>query len=75
MTFLAQGCDARELAGKLKLARLAVRQRTQQLRAPLKAFFGGALMADVCMLPQWFNDFGVVKEHLACRSERSWQTH
>ena len=75
LAFMAEGCEAREIAGKLKLTRLAVRQRTDQLRLALKAFFGDGLLVDVCRSPQWFNDLRAVKEHLACRSERSWQTH
>ena len=75
LSFIAEGRELNEIASKLKLTRLAVRQRTEQLRAPLRAFFGDALMADVCRSPQWFNDLRAVKEQLACRSERSWQTH
>ena len=63
------------MAGKLKLTRLAVRQRTEQLRTALKSFFVTGVLADVCRLPQWFNDLRAVKEHLAWRGERNWQTH
>ena len=54
---------------------LAARRRTQQLREPLKAFFGEGLMADVCRSPQWYDDVRAVREQLACRCERSWHTH
>ena len=75
LTLIAEGLAGKEIATKLKLTRLAVRRRTQQLRAPLKAFFGEGLMADVCRSPQWYDDLRAVKEQLACRCERSWQTH
>ena len=64
-----------EIAGRLKLTGLAVRRRTDQLRTALKSFFGDSVIAEVCRTPQWFNDLRAVKEHLACRGERSWQTH
>ena len=75
LAFMAEGCEATEIAGKLKLSRLAVRQRTDQLRQALKAFFGKTVLAEACRQPHWLNDLRAVKEHFACRSERSWQTH
>jgi hypothetical protein len=75
LTFIAQGCETPEISRKLKLTRLAVRERTDQLRTDLKSFFGLAVIADVCRSPQWFNDLRAVREHLACRGERSWLTH
>ncbi len=71
---MAEGQSASEIAGRLKLTRPAVRQRTNQLRTALKSFFGPAVIAEVCRAPQWFNDLRAVKEHLACRGERNWQT-
>ncbi len=75
LTCMIEGCETPEISRKLKLTRLAVRRRTQQLRAPLRAFFGEALLADVCRSPQWFNDLRAVREHLACRGQRNWLTH
>jgi len=72
---MAQGCETHEIASKLKLTRLAVRERTNQIGQALKAFFGDALLVDVCRSPQWLHDLRAVKEDLACRRERSWQTH
>jgi hypothetical protein len=71
---MAEGCETPEISRKLKLTRLAVRERTDQLRTDLKSFFGEAVIADVCRAPQWFNDLRAVREHLACRGERNWQT-
>jgi len=64
-----------EIAGKLKLTRLAVRRRTDQLRTAFKLFFGDGVIAEVCPSPHWYNDLRAMKEHLACRCERNWQTH
>jgi hypothetical protein len=75
LTCIAQGQSAGEIAGQLKLTRLAVCERTDQLRTALKSFFGDGVLAEVCRSPQWFNDLRAVKEHLACRGERNWQTH
>ena len=75
LTCIAEGCDSSEIAGKLKLTRLAARQRMDQLRTALKSFFGDGVLAEVCRSPQWFNDLRAAKEHLACRGARSWQTH
>jgi DNA-binding NarL/FixJ family response regulator len=75
LTCIAEGQSTSEIAGKLKLTRLAVRQSTDQLRTALKSFFGDSVIAEVCRSPQWFNDLRVVKEHLASRGERNWQTH
>lgn len=72
---MAEGQSPREIAGQLKLTQPAVRQRTDQLRTAVKSFFGEAVIAEVCRAPQWFNDLRAVKEHLACRGERNWQTH
>ena len=72
---IAQGCETPEISRKLKFTRLAVRERTSQLRTDLKSFFGPGVIAEVCRSPQWFNDLRAVKEHLACRGERSWLTH
>jgi hypothetical protein len=72
---IAEGQSPREIAGQLKLNRLAVRRRTNQLRTALKSFFGDGVIAEVCRSPQWFNDLRAVKEHLACRGERSWLTN
>jgi len=72
---LAEGCDTRAITGKLKLTRLAVRRRTDQRRTALKLFFGDGVLAEVCRSRQWFNDLRAVKEHLASRGERNWQTH
>jgi hypothetical protein len=75
LTFIAQGCETPEISRKLKLTRLAVRERTDQLRTAVKSFFGDGVIAEVCRSPQWFNDLRAVREHLACCGERSWQTH
>jgi DNA-binding CsgD family transcriptional regulator len=75
LTCIAEGQSPKEIAGQLKLTRLAIRQQTDQLRTAVKSFFGAAVIAEVCRAPQWFNDLRAVKEHLACRGERSWQTH
>jgi hypothetical protein len=75
LTCIAEGQSTSEIAGRLKLTRLAVRQRTDQLRTALKSFFGDGVIAEVCRSPQWFNDLRAVKEDLACRGERNWQTH
>jgi hypothetical protein len=75
LTCIAEGQSTGEIAGRLKLTRLAVRQRTNQLRTDLKSFFGDGVFAEVCRSPQWFNDLRAVKEHLACRGERNWRTH
>jgi hypothetical protein len=75
LTCIAEGQSAREIAGQLKLTQPAVRQRTNQLRTAVKLFFGDGLIAEVCKAPRWFNDLRAVREHLACRGERSWQTH
>ncbi len=72
---MAEGCETPQISRKLKLTRLAVRERTDQLRTAVKSFFGDGVLAEVCRAPQWFNDLRAVKEHLACRGERSWQTH
>ncbi len=72
---IAEGCDLREIATKLKLTRFAVRERTDQLRNAVHSFFGESVLAEVCQAPQWFNDLRAVKEQLACRGERNWQTH
>ena len=74
LTFIAEGCETPEISRKLKLTRLAVRERTDQLRTDLKSFFGPGVIAEACRAPQWFNDLRAVREHLACRGERSWQT-
>jgi len=75
LTCMVEGHSTGEIAGKLKLTRLAVRERTDQLRTAVKSFFGKGVIAEVCQAPQWFNDLRTVKEHLACRGERSWLTH
>ncbi len=75
LTCIAEGCETPEISRKLKLTRPAVRQQTDQLRTALKSFFGERVIAEVCRAPQWLNDLRAVKEHLACRGERSWQTH
>ncbi len=72
---MAEGCETPEISRKLKLTRSAVRQRTNRLRTALKSFFGEGVIAEVCRSPHWFNDLRAVKEHLACRGERNWQTH
>ena len=72
---IAEGCDIREIATKLRLTRFAVRERTDQLRNAVHSFFGESVLAEVCQTPQWFNDLRAVKEHLACHGERNWQTH
>ncbi len=72
---LAEGCTARESGRHLRITGASVRHRLNHLRQALLIFFGDALMADVCRSPQWFNDLRAVKEQLACRSDRSWQTH
>ena len=75
LTCMAEGCEETpEIYRKLKLTRLAVRERTDQLRTAVKSFFGDGVIAEVCRAPQWFNDLRAVREHLACRGERSWQT-
>jgi hypothetical protein len=72
---IAEGCETPQISRKLKLTRLAVRERTDQLRTAVKSFFGDGVIAEVCRSPQWFNDLRAVRELLACRGERSWQTH
>ncbi len=71
---MAEGQSTGEIAGRLKLTRMAIHQQTDQLRTDLKSFFGAGVIAEVCRSPQWFNDLRAVKEHLACRGERNWQT-
>ncbi len=75
LTCIAEGQSPREIAGQLKLTRMAIHQRTDQLRTAVKSFFGESVLAEVCRSPQWFNDLRAVREHLACRGERSWLTH
>ncbi len=75
LTCIAEGQSPREIADQLKLTRLAVRERTDQLRTAVKSFFGDGVIAEVCRSPQWFNDLRAVKEHLAWRGDRNWQTH
>jgi hypothetical protein len=75
LSCIAAGQSTSKIAGKLKVTRLAVRQRTDQLRTALKLFFGDGVVAEVCRSPHWFTDLRAVKEHLACRGERNWQTH
>ncbi len=75
LTCIAEGCETPpEISRKLKLTRLAVRERTDQLRTAVKSFFGDGVIAEVCRAPQWFNDLRAVKEHLACCGERNWRT-
>jgi hypothetical protein len=72
---IVEGQSPREIAGQLKLTRLAIRQQTNQLRTAVKSFFGESVLAEVCRSPQWFNDLRAVREHLACCGDRNWQTH
>ncbi len=75
LTCIAEGQSPREIADQLRLTQPAVRQQTDQLRTAVKSFFGTGVIAEVCRSPQWFNDLRAVKEHVACRGERSWRTH